>query len=40
LEANIEQLKLDVERIVPVHYSSDNRKVMNKELLIAVGKGN
>jgi hypothetical protein len=40
LEANIERLKLDVERIIPVHYSADNRKVMDKELLIAVGKGN
>ena len=40
LEANIERLKLDVERIIPVHYPADNRKVMDKELLIAVGKGN
>jgi glyoxylase-like metal-dependent hydrolase (beta-lactamase superfamily II) len=40
LQANIERLKLDVERIVPVHYPADNRKVMNKELLIAVGKNN
>jgi glyoxylase-like metal-dependent hydrolase (beta-lactamase superfamily II) len=40
LEANIERLKLDVERIIPVHYPADNRKVLNKELLIAVGKGN
>lgn len=40
LQANIERLKLDVERIVPVHYPADNRKVMDKELLIAVGKSN
>ena len=40
LEENIERLKLDVERIIPVHYPADNRKVMDKELLIAVGKGN
>ena len=40
LEANIERLKLDVERIIPIHYPADNRKVMNAELLTAVGKGN
>jgi len=40
MQANIERLKLDVERIVPVHYPADNRKVMNKELLVAVGKSN
>jgi len=38
LEENIERLKLDVERIIPVHYPADNRKVMNAELLTAVGK--
>jgi len=38
LEANIERLKLDVERIIPVHYPADNRKVMKAELLTAVGK--
>ncbi len=38
LEDNIERLKLDVERIVPVHYPADNRKVMKAELLTAVGK--
>jgi len=31
---------LDVERIIPVHDPADNRKVMDKKLLIAVGKGN
>ena len=40
LEANIERLHLDVERIIPVHYPADNRKVMNAELLTAVGKSN
>jgi len=40
LEANIERLKLDVQRIIPVHYPADNRKVMNAELLTAVGKNN
>ena len=38
LAANVERLKLDVERIVPVHYPADNRKVPLSELLIAVGK--
>jgi glyoxylase-like metal-dependent hydrolase (beta-lactamase superfamily II) len=40
LEANIERLHLDVERIIPVHYPADNRKVMDAELLTAVGKSN
>jgi glyoxylase-like metal-dependent hydrolase (beta-lactamase superfamily II) len=40
LEANIQRLKLDVERIIPVHYPADNRKVLKAELLTAVGKGN
>jgi len=39
LAANIERLKLDVVRIVPVHYPADNRKVMFAELSTAVGKG-
>jgi glyoxylase-like metal-dependent hydrolase (beta-lactamase superfamily II) len=38
LEANIERLKLDVQRIIPVHYPATNRTVMEPELLIAVGK--
>ena len=38
LEANIERLKLDVQRIIPVHYPATNRIVMEPELLIAVGK--
>ena len=40
LVANIERLKLDVERVIPVHYPADNRKVMKSELLIAAGKNN
>jgi glyoxylase-like metal-dependent hydrolase (beta-lactamase superfamily II) len=39
LEDNIERLKLDVVRIIPVHYPADNRNVATKELLTAVGKG-
>ena len=39
LAANIERLKLDVQRIVPVHYPADNRKVSMTELQTAVGKG-
>jgi glyoxylase-like metal-dependent hydrolase (beta-lactamase superfamily II) len=40
LEANIERLKLDVDRIIPVHYPADNRKVTMAELMTAVGKSN
>jgi glyoxylase-like metal-dependent hydrolase (beta-lactamase superfamily II) len=40
LEENIERLHLDVQRIIPVHYPADNRKVMPAELLMAVGKSN
>ncbi len=39
LLANIERLKLDVQRIIPVHYPADNRKTTMAELLTAVGKG-
>jgi glyoxylase-like metal-dependent hydrolase (beta-lactamase superfamily II) len=39
LADNIQRLKLDVVRIIPVHYPADNRKVMTVELLKAVGKG-
>jgi glyoxylase-like metal-dependent hydrolase (beta-lactamase superfamily II) len=38
LAANIDRLKLDVQRIVPVHYPADNRKVPIIELQTAVGK--
>jgi hypothetical protein len=40
LEANIERLKLDVDRIIPIHYPNDGRKVMKSELLMAIGKAN
>ena len=39
LVANIERLKLDVERIIPVHLPADNRKVTMTELMKAIGKG-
>ncbi len=38
LAANIDRLKLDVQRIIPVHYPADNRKVPVSELQTAVGK--
>jgi glyoxylase-like metal-dependent hydrolase (beta-lactamase superfamily II) len=37
LLARIEELKLDVERIIPVHLPGDNRKVAFSELLMAAG---
>src|SRR5579875_435028 len=39
-EANIERLKLDVDRIIPIHYPHDGRKVSKAELLMAIGKAN
>jgi glyoxylase-like metal-dependent hydrolase (beta-lactamase superfamily II) len=36
---NVARLKLDVERIIPVHYPADNRKVNMAEVLRAVGRG-
>jgi glyoxylase-like metal-dependent hydrolase (beta-lactamase superfamily II) len=36
--ANIERLKLDVDRIIPVHLPGDNRKVTMAELHTAAGK--
>jgi glyoxylase-like metal-dependent hydrolase (beta-lactamase superfamily II) len=39
LAANIQRLNLDVQRIIPVHYPADNRKVPVAELQVAVGKG-
>lgn len=39
LAANLERLKLDVQRIVPVHLPADNRKVTMSELMKAIGKG-
>jgi hypothetical protein len=38
LAANIERLKLDVQRIGPVHYPADNRKVSLAELKTAVAQ--
>jgi len=38
LAANIERLKLDVQRIVPVHYPADNREVSLAELKTAVAQ--
>jgi glyoxylase-like metal-dependent hydrolase (beta-lactamase superfamily II) len=40
LLANIERLKLDVDRIIPVHLPGDNRKVTMAELYTAAGKRN
>jgi len=37
---NIQRLKLDVQRIVPVHYPADNRMVTMTELMRWVGRGN
>jgi glyoxylase-like metal-dependent hydrolase (beta-lactamase superfamily II) len=39
LVANIQRLKLDVDRIIPVHYPADNRKVTMAELMRAIGRG-
>jgi glyoxylase-like metal-dependent hydrolase (beta-lactamase superfamily II) len=39
LASNIERLKLDVERIIPVHYPADNRQVTRAELMRMVGQG-
>src|SRR5262247_1108851 len=39
LVANIERLKLQVDRIIPVHYPADNRVVTMPELMRMVGKG-
>ena len=38
LVANIDRLKLDVQRIIPVHYPADNRVATPAELMKAVGK--
>jgi glyoxylase-like metal-dependent hydrolase (beta-lactamase superfamily II) len=40
LAANIDRLKLDVDRIIPVHYPADARKVSKAELMMAIGKAN
>jgi hypothetical protein len=38
LVANIERLKLDVSRIIPIHYPADNRVVTMPELMRWVGR--
>jgi glyoxylase-like metal-dependent hydrolase (beta-lactamase superfamily II) len=38
LLANVERLKLDVDRIIPIHLPNDNRKVAFAELRMAAGK--
>src|SRR5262245_15805584 len=38
LVANIERLRLDVDRIIPIHYPADNRVVRRAELMRWVGK--
>ncbi len=38
LLSNIERLKLDVDRIIPIHLPTDNRKVTMAELYTAAGK--
>jgi glyoxylase-like metal-dependent hydrolase (beta-lactamase superfamily II) len=38
LVANLERLKLEVNRIIPVHYPADNRAVTRAELMRWVGK--
>ena len=39
LDANIERLHLDVERIIPIHLPADNRSITLAEFHRAVGKG-
>jgi glyoxylase-like metal-dependent hydrolase (beta-lactamase superfamily II) len=38
LVANIDRLKLDVNRIIPIHYPADNRVVTRAELMKWIGK--
>ncbi len=38
LLANIERLKLDVDRIIPIHLPGDNRKITMAELHTAAGR--
>jgi glyoxylase-like metal-dependent hydrolase (beta-lactamase superfamily II) len=40
LMANIERLKLDIDRIIPVHLPNDGRKVAFSELKMEIGKAN
>jgi len=38
LLAEVQRLKLDVDRIIPIHLPGDNRKVALAELKMAAGK--
>jgi len=38
LMENIDRLKLDIQRIIPVHYPADGRNVAMPELLKVVGR--
>ncbi len=40
LADNIDRLKLDVQRIIPIHYPADNRTVTLAELMKMAGRGN
>ena len=40
LPRHIDRLKLDVQRIIPIHYPADNRNVGPGELMKMVGRGN
>ena len=40
LVEHIDRLKLDVQRIIPIHYPADNRNVSLAELMKWVGRGN
>ena len=40
LVEHIDRLKLDVQRIIPIHYPADNRNVSLAELMKVVGRGN
>jgi glyoxylase-like metal-dependent hydrolase (beta-lactamase superfamily II) len=39
LVANVERLKLDVQRIIPVHYPGDNRQITMAEVMRMIGRG-
>ena len=39
-EKMIDRLKLDVQRIIPIHYPADNRNVGSAELMKMVGRAN
>jgi glyoxylase-like metal-dependent hydrolase (beta-lactamase superfamily II) len=40
LMANIDRLKLDIDRIIPIHLPGDNRKVAFSELKMEIGRTN